>query len=695
MSWLGIAPAVGMAVLILAVPGALVAVAFGLRRFAVLGLAPAFSMSFIVIASTLAPFVHLSWGVLPFGVITLMGVLAVWAMRRLFGWPTRTANYDKSRLHPLTLRLHYVAYVAGLGLAALLIGRDLLIAFVNPDSFSQTYDNIFHLNALRYIQETGSASSLSIGQMAGSSFYPAGWHALASLVQEVTGASIPVAINATNLVIGAFVWPVSMVFLIRTIFGRRPVAIFTGALLSAGFAAFPLLMIDFGVLYPNYLGLALLPACLAQLLRALSLAPNHGDPRVREWVMLGGAVIGMSLAHPNSALSLVAFAVILVVLVYVRYVRSSKLATARARSNIVISTVLLIVFLGAVGILWRYVRPPAAAAFWPPTQTTAQAVGEALLSAPMRMAPTWVIAVLVILGLFYCVRRPKMRPSLAIFVVGCALYVVVSGVPAGAFRSFITGVWYNDSFRLAAMLPMVLIPVAVAGVIAVRTFLAKVISGIRGTGTPFKAEPISAIERPSFPKVGASAGAALGAAYRSRGSRGNRLAPLVDIVGLALLSALLIFAAQQGQVATERANARSLYEVRADSPLITSDELAILERLDAHVPSNAVIAGSPYTGTALAYALADRKTLQLHILSALSPQIQAIDTGLRDAPADAAACSAIRDLHVGYVLDFGTQEIHYEDHPYHGVEDLQGSSAVQLIDQQGSARLYKIAVCQD
>lgn len=692
MSWLGAAPAVGIAVLILVVPGALAAFAFGLRRFAVLGLAPAFSMSLIVIASTLAPLVHLSWGVLPFGVVALLGVLAVWALRRLFGWPTRATAYDRSILPRLTLRLHYSAYVVGLGLAGLLIGRDLLIAFVSPDSFSQTYDNIFHLNALRYIQETGSASSFSIGQMAGSSFYPAGWHALASLVQEVSGASIPVAINATNLVIGALVWPVSIVFLIRTIFGRRPVAIFTGALLSAGFAAFPLLMIDFGVLYPNYLGLALLPACLAQLLRALRLAPTDGDPGVREWVLLGAAVIGMSLAHPNSMLSLLAFAVILVVLVYARYIRRSILTDGRAWPRILVSTVLLIVFLGIAAVLWKYVRPPSAAAFWPPTQTTAQAVGEALLSAPMRMTPTWPIVVLVAIGLLSCLRRPKMWPTLAVFVVGAALYVIVSGVPAGTFRNFITGVWYNDSFRLAAMLPMVLIPVAVAGVLALRTLLARSIS--TGWGVPSKAEPAAANERASFPKIGASSGAALGAAYRSRGNWRNRRALVLDVVGLVVLSALLVLAAQYGQVATERANARSLYEVRANSPLITSDELAILQRLDSHVPSNAVIAGSPYTGTALAYALADRKTLQLHILSALTPQIQAVDTGLRDAPANAAACSAIKDLHVGYVLDFGAQEIHYEDHPYHGVEDLQGSHAVQLIDQQGSARLYKVVVCQ-
>ena len=691
MSWLGAVPAVSIAVLVLVVPGLLASLVFGLRGFALLGLAPAFSMSFIAIASSLAPLVHVRWGILPLAAVTILGALVVWALRRLLGWAP--ASKSERRLLPRwrAYRLHYAAYVLGLIFAAVLIGRSLLIAFVSPDSFSQTYDNIFHLNALRYIQETGSASSFTIGSMAGSPFYPAGWHALTSLVQGLAGVSIPVAVNATNLAIGALVWPISVVFLVRAIFGSRPLAVFSGALLSACFAAFPLLMIDFGVLYPNYLGLALLPACLAQLLRAMRLSHDSSGPPLREWLMLGASMIGMSIAHPNSAMALLAFSVPLFIFSYLSHVIAVARSGVNAWRRLIAPTALLVVFLILTAVVWKVVRPPLAAAFWPPTQTVAQAVGEGLLGAPMRMAPTFVIAVLLVLGLFYCVRNRLIWPALIMFGMGLALYVIVSGYPAGSFRNFVTAVWYNDSYRLASLLPTVLIPVAVAGALALAQWWARATS--RVSGSPARTEASSGSDQAPFPTVTASAGAALGAT-RQRNTQRSRVRSLLTGSGVLVLTVLLVLAAQHGQVATERVNARGLYDLRGNSPLVTSDEMAILKRLDSHVPPNAVIAGSPYTGTALAYALADRKTLQLHILSAITPQIQAVDTGLRDAPANAAACTAIKDLHVQYVLDFGTQEIHYENHPYHGIEDLQGSHAVQLIDQQGNARLYKVVACQ-
>lgn len=680
-----------IAALVLVVPGLLASLAFGLRGFALLGLAPAFSMSFIAIASTLAPLVHLRWGILPLAAVTLLGVLLVWVLRRLLRW-VPTSVSDGGLVRPWRAsRLHYAAYVLGLVFAAVLIGRSLLIAFATPDGFSQTYDNIFHLNAVRYIEDTGSASSFSLGPVAGAAIYPAAWHALASLVQSLSGVPIPVAVNATNLVIGALVWPVSIIFLVRTIFGSRPLAIFSGALLSAGFAAFPLLMIDFGVLYPNYLGLALLPACLAQLLRAMGLAEGPRGPSTRDWVMLGASIIGMTVAHPNSAMALLAFSVPLSIFWYVRYLLGVVRWEAKLWRRALVPTVLLVLFLVLAAVLWQKVRPPLAAAFWPPTQTVAQAVGEGVLGAPMRMVPTLAIVILVVLGLLNSARNRLLWPALIIFVMGVGLYAIVSGCPAGSFRNFVTAVWYNDSYRLAALLPMVLIPIAVGGVLSLGRWWVGLASrpGAQASDAGETSSPVPA----PFPTVGASAGAALGAA-RSRRSQPRRMAPLINGIGLVVLATLLILASNYGQIATLRVNARGLYEVSGNSPLVTSDELAILDRLDAHVPANAVIAGSPYTGASMAYAIADRKTLQLHVLSPITPEIQAVDTGLRDAPSNPAACTAIKDLHVQYVLDFGTQEIHHENHPYHGVEDLQGSAAVQLIDQQGAARLYKVVACQ-
>ena len=80
--------------------------------------------------------------------------------------------------------------------AAFLISRRLVAAFGRPESFSQTFDNVFHLNAVRYIQETGSRSSYTVSSMTGGGFYPSAWHDLVALLANLTGASIPVAVTS-------------------------------------------------------------------------------------------------------------------------------------------------------------------------------------------------------------------------------------------------------------------------------------------------------------------------------------------------------------------------------------------------------------------------------------------------------------------------------------------------------------------
>jgi hypothetical protein len=48
---------------------------------------------------------------------------------------------------------------------------------------------------------------------------------------------------------------------------------------------------------------------------------------------------------------------------------------------------------------------------------------------------------------------------------------------------------------------------------------------------------------------------------------------------------------------------------------------------------------------------------------------------------------------VKYVLDFGSKEVHGGDHPFPGFEDLSESSAVKLVLQHGSAKLYQVTAC--
>src|SRR5690606_29223549 len=115
------------------------------------------------------------------------------------------------------------------------------------DGISQTNDAIFHLNAVRYALETGSASSVNIASFTGSSgFYPAAWHALVVTTIQISGGSLPVAINALTIVIGAVIWPLGVAWLAQIATDRATIAGYA-VVLAGALQAFPLLMFQWGV----------------------------------------------------------------------------------------------------------------------------------------------------------------------------------------------------------------------------------------------------------------------------------------------------------------------------------------------------------------------------------------------------------------------------------------------------------------
>jgi hypothetical protein len=130
-----------------------------------------------------------------------------------------------------------------------------------------------------------------------------------------------------------------------------------------------------------------------------------------------------------------------------------------------------------------------------------------------------------------------------------------------------------------------------------------------------------------------------------------------------------------------------------DSPLISSDEMALINRLPQEVPEDATIAGNPWNGSALAYAFTGRKLLQLHLLSALPDGAEKVFTHLNAANSDPTVCPVVQRLNVDYVLDFGHREVHGGDNGFNGLDNLEASGVATLVDSQGQAKLYKVTAC--
>lgn len=238
ISWFGAVPAFLLAAGLLVVPGALVAMGWGRRGLGVLLLAPPLSLAAFALASVVAPLVGVRWSLVPLAGMTLVLTTPALVLRGVGRLPAapRTSVVDDGS----DARMEWVWVLGGWAVAAALGILTLRLGAGRPDAVSQSYDAVFHLNALRYIEETGSASPLDLqGMIHAGGFYPSLWHAFASLVMPAVSGSVPAAANLATLSQAVVVWPLGCVLLVRQLLGPRPELLGAAAVLSMGFVAFP------------------------------------------------------------------------------------------------------------------------------------------------------------------------------------------------------------------------------------------------------------------------------------------------------------------------------------------------------------------------------------------------------------------------------------------------------------------------
>ncbi|MFT4232092.1 MAG: hypothetical protein QM606_04845, partial [Leucobacter sp.] len=300
--------------------------------------------------------------------------------------------------------------------------------------------------------------------------------------------------------------------------------------------------------------------------------------------------------------------------------------------------------------LFFTVRPPRAQAGWPSVMGAPEAAVRFLTSQLTLGGIPYLLGALVLLGVAIAVVR-RDRTSIAMlgmYAVATVLFVVVAGVGHWGIRFWITGIWYQNIPRIEAITVFATLPLAVLGA----SFL---------------------IDRITAPL-------------------GDRRRPAAALSALLALGILIGVQASPSMAAmVERS--WSSYQFAEDSALISSDELALLERLPDEVPEGVTVAGNGWTGTGLAYALADRWVTMPHVMIDFSEDGQLINEELRDATPGSAVCAALAAEGVGYVLDFGTLEVPGPPHEFPGYEDLADSPALELVDHEGDAALYRLVGC--
>ncbi|TPW77236.1 DUF6541 family protein [Schumannella soli] len=669
----------GLALLV--IPGGALAAAIGLRGIRAVAFAAPFSIAVMSIFGVVDGVLDLRFAWWHPALAAVAAALVVAAARRRL--PVGAGAIPRGRRPSAGAALRRdLPAIAAVVIASATVSVIGAIAIGGADHVSQSYDGLFHLNAVAWIVDTGDASSFHLYRIThpgeGNEFYPAAWHALAASIVQLTGSSVPVAANAAWVTSTATLWMPGLALLAAEILpgaSRRRAAV-VAPLLAIGAGGFPLLLLAWGTLYPTGMAYALLPAGLAlsvRFSRWLTLRTRRrlaGDPVMVTSAALWLAASGFS--HPRSLFSLIALLLPLVVATVAGAARRLWRHRAQRRRILLVAAASTAVLIAAVtaGAVYVYrafdvaQRPisdhlnggPATARSGLGA-TALEAIGLAPLDPNLDtrvLAPAIGLALLAIVGAVLCARSARLR-----WLVGSwALAVVLFSLAAGSnsdLAKIATGLWYKDKFRL---FPLVVLTAVLLATVAATAIIDAVLRRVPA------------------------------------GDRARRR--LVLVAGSALVVLITAAGGQLPAVASSIGVVFDLPDHQKNGALIDRDEYRLLERLPNHVPRDAVVAGNPWNGSALSWAVGGRRTLFPHLTGIWSPDATIVANSLGEAQSDPAVCAAVRRLDLEWVvadpgLLWGSPP---EASFYAGIDRAVTTPGVlELVDHQGDAALYRIVAC--
>ena len=709
--------AVAAAAAVLAAPGLAVGAALRLRGLVLAAAAPLLSVALVAGSAVVAGALGITWGPLPPLAATALAVLAALVLARLTRPPPPAAG--RSEVASPRGRVRHRARRPGAGrwawpLAGAAVGTavitvQVLRAVATPSTISQAYDVVFHVNAVAWIEATGDASSLHLRRVLGGGadgFYPAAWHDVVSLVAGVSGTGPVVATNATALVVAAALWPLGVVALAHRVLGSRTAAAAAGVLAGA-LAAMPEVLLDWGVLYPVLLVMALVPCVLVLAVTLLGpRAAQDRPPTAVTLALLVAAGPAVVLAHPSGVFTLAVLTLPLAVWSAVGAARRTwPLPGGRRRVVVGAAAVAALVAAGAVAVTSSTTLAAVAAYQWPTTTRTGDAALTALaLAPPDGRAGNVLAAAAAVLGALTVTSagrarrasapaadlhpepgRRGARRSAAVMRAEAARasarhgagWLVVAWLGAGALYVLaqttssqpLTGPWYNDAFRLV---PVVAVPALVLAA-----------HGLRVAATAVTTA------------VGRSPAAGTGRRAAAADARGALVAAAAAVVAVALALAVAL-APGSGRERTDAALAAAYRQgPGGDAPLLSRDEQALFARAARIVPPGVVVANDPFDGSGLSYALDGVDPLFRHMGSQWTPAGGIVKDDLARVGDDPAVCRAVREEHVGYLFALGHRYLDFVPRAayFARVQDAADTDAFEVVAQVGDARLLRLVRC--
>lgn len=591
-----------------------------------------------------------------------------------------------------------------------------------PDAILQFYDVTHHLNVIQAFFEARRTSSIAVSPYLTTqdaaimpygirATYPSGWYALCALLMHATGVSTPVAINASMGVFTGVVLPLAGLLWATLIFGRERHSVIALALTGVSFVTFPWCMLMFGPLYPNLAGFTALPATAALFMIPFLLGTRTADDvpqdtgqtvkpgqRVLFAVPFVIASAGQALLHPNTL-----FSIFLMLIPFCACYIYDQLSLAKGKSKVVSATFAGL-FVAICAAVWAacFFSPAfddIVGEYWPSYAYSWQEVINILTQTYVlgffnEITAQVVLGVLVIIGWVRCVYRRSTLWLALSYVIVCGINFIGATSASIFIKQFVTGFWYTDSMRLAAMACLLAALLAADGLAWVFETLCELVQAYN-----------TAHGRRTHPLVIATV---LGIAFFVQNFMpGFNWPGAHQTLSDSDLTELRI-AGKEYQTRTVKTTFGDFRQLVHDSyginTPIDEQELEFLHEVGQLVPTGALVINNPMDGSFLAYGTMGLRVYYREFgyanTSTETPQSVLVRTSLCNMATDANVRATVEELGAQYVLvmseknsswSFVNLRGDYSSQDFAGISSITpGTPGFTPLLTNGACALYRI-----
>ncbi|MFF0143657.1 hypothetical protein ATK36_3819 [Amycolatopsis sulphurea] len=628
-------------------PGVVFGAAAGLRGWTLAASGPVLSFGIVALGVPVLGGLGVRWELLNVALWTVVLSAVAFALAFVVRRFTARRHGDWTEGEPSTDRSVRGQVLIGLGvLVGLGVGTATFLRGVHSvDRVQQGWDAPFHANLVRWIAEHGDARPSTVGTIANlpnqtDYFYPDTYHALLALVFGKGGLTMMPTLNFAALAVILCV-PLGVAAMCHA--WRMPaLGTAAAAAVSTWFTAFPYDSLWRGPLWPYVAGVAMIPAMLA-IARHLLRPRGIAGP-----VAIGVGVAGLTGLHTSIVFVIAVYFLLILLAVVFRF---EKIEWRRSAPSL-IATVVLAAVLGIPLVLPSlYNAGGVTSAYWASEATVSGGLGETLTFSPMAAFPQWWIGVPALIGVVLMVRQRRMLWMFAAYVVFGGLFAATVSLETPLIHT-LTGIFYNDHWRIAALVPL---------------------SGAVAFGV-FTETTAGWLARKVQPRL--------------------KLQPVTVTLLAAVLIGVVVTGLSRGAYLGRNSSTLGI-NYGADGPAVSKDEIAAYDWLAKHTEPGERVMNDKSDGSVWMYALAGVTPVEWTYYGA-PPDTKAGFLGLWLDEIDKypQVRKDLTELHVRYVVQ-GKGRVTADAKPSIGVSKLTAGPDFQVAFENAGATIYRIKGQED